>query len=56
MICKDSRGHAKKIIYYEKKKIVPLTTKEEIRYNEQKICYICKKEFNLVIMIKNNKK
>ena len=26
--------------------MVPLTTKEEICYNKQKICYICKKEFN----------
>ena len=26
--------------------MVPLTTKEEICYNKQKICYICKKEFD----------
>ena len=26
--------------------MVPLTTKEGICYNKQKICYICKKEFN----------
>ena len=26
--------------------MVPLTTKKEICYNKQKICYICKKEFN----------
>ena len=44
--CKDLREHAMKIINYEKKKIVPLKTKEEICYNKQKICYICKKEFN----------
>ena len=44
--CKDLREHAMKIINYEKKKIVPLTTKEEICYNKQKIYYICKKEFN----------
>ena len=44
--CKDLREHAMKIINYEKKRIVPLTTKEEICYNKQKICYICKKEFN----------
>ena len=44
--CKDLREHAMKIINYEKKKIVPLTTKEEICYNKQKICYICKKEFD----------
>ena len=26
--------------------MIPLTTKEEIYHNKQKICYICKKEFN----------
>ena len=45
-LCKDLKEHAMKIINYEKKKIVPLTTKEEICYNKHKICYICKKEFN----------
>ena len=35
-----------KIINYEKKRMVSLTTKEKIHYNKQKICYICKKEFN----------
>ena len=44
--CKDLREHAMKIINYEKKKMVPLTTEEKIHYNKQKICYICKKEFN----------
>ena len=44
--CKDLREHAMKIINYEKKKIIPLTTEEKIYYNKQKICYICKKEFN----------
>ena len=44
--CKDLREHAMKIINYEKKNIVPLTKKEEICYNKQKICYICKKEFD----------
>ena len=36
--CKDLREHATKMI--------PLTTKEEIYYNKQKICYICKKQFD----------
>ena len=45
-ICKDLREHSTKIINYEKKKIIPLTTKEEIYHNRQKICYICKKEFD----------
>ena len=44
--CKDLREHATKIINYEKKKMTPLTTKEIIHYNEQEICYICKKEFD----------
>ena len=42
--CIDLREHATKIINYEKKKMTPLTTKEKIHYNEQEICYICKKE------------
>ena len=43
---KDLRTHATKIINYEKKKIIPLTTEEKIYQNEQEICYICKKEFD----------
>ena len=43
---KDLRERASKIIDYEKKKIIPLTTEEKIYHNKQKICYICKKEFN----------
>ena len=44
--CKDLRKHATKIINYEKKMIIPLTTKEKIYHSKQKICYICKTEFN----------
>ena len=44
--CKDLREHATKIINYEKKKMMPLTKKEEENHNKQKVCYICKKEFN----------
>ena len=40
--CKDLRN-ATKIIKYEKKKMIPLTIKEEIDHNKQNICYICKK-------------
>ena len=43
---KDLRGHASKIISYEKKKMIPLTAEEKIYHNKQKICYICKNEFN----------
>ena len=34
--CKDLREHATKIINYEKKKMIPLTAKEEIYYNNDK--------------------
>ena len=44
--CKDLREHATKIINYEKKKMISLTTEEKIHYNEQEICYISKKEFD----------
>ena len=44
--CKDLREHATEIINYEKKKMIPLTTEEKIHYNEQEICYTCKKEFD----------
>ena len=40
---KDLREHASKIIDYEKKKMIRLTTEEKIYHNKQKICYICKK-------------
>ena len=43
---KNLREHATKIINYEKKKMIPLTTEEKIYHNEQEICYICKKEFD----------
>ena len=44
--CKDLREHTTKIINYEKKDMIPLTRKEEKHHSEQKVCYICKKEFN----------
>ena len=44
--CKDLRAHATKIINHEKKKMISLTINKEIYHNKQKICYICKKEFN----------
>ena len=45
-VCKDLKTHANKIINYKKKKMMSLITKEEIYHNKQKICYICKKEFD----------
>ena len=44
--CKDLREHVTKIINYEKKKMISLTTEEKVHYNKQKVCYICKKEFD----------
>ena len=34
-----------KIINHEKKEMLPLTTKENKSYHKQKVCYICKKEY-----------
>ena len=44
--CKDLREQATKIINYDKKKMIPLTKKEEKNHNKHEVCYICKKEFN----------
>ena len=44
--CKDLRKHSIKIINYEKKKMISLTTEEKVHHNKQKVCYICKKEFD----------
>ena len=40
---KDLKTHANKIIKYKKKKMMPLTAKEEIYHNKQKMCYIYKR-------------
>ena len=53
--CKDLREDSTKIINCEKKKMISLTTKEEIYHNRQKICYICKKEFDNNDKKKNKK-
>ena len=44
--CIDLREHATKTINYEKKQMIPLTKKEEKNHNKQKVCHICRKEFN----------
>ena len=44
--CKDLREHSTKIINYEKKRMISLTTEEKVHYDKQKVCYICKKEFD----------
>ena len=46
MFCKDSKEQAMKIINYDKKKIIPLTDKEKETHENQKVCYICKKNFS----------
>ena len=46
-LCKDFRDQAMKIINYEKKKeMIPLNDEETKSYEKQKVCHICKKEFN----------
>ena len=44
--CLDLREHVTKIINYEKKELIPLTKKEKKNHNKQKVCHICRKEFN----------
>ena len=50
--CLDLREHATKIINYEKK-MIPLTKKEEKKYNKQEVCLYVKKDLVLTITIKN---
>ena len=45
IFCEDLKGQAMKIIKYEKKETIPLTNEEKETYGNQKICYICEKEF-----------
>ena len=52
--CKDLKKHATRIINHEKKKIIPLTKEEKINYNDQKVCYICKKEFDTIDTTKSS--
>ena len=50
IFCKDLKTHANKIINYKKKKMMPLTTKEEYTTINKKYATYVKK--NLIIMIK----
>ena len=43
--CRDLRDHAMKVFNYEEKEMILLTDKETKSYENQKVCYICKKEF-----------
>ena len=42
----ESKKYSTKIINYEKKKNILLTPEEKKDYDDQKVCYICKKEFD----------
>ena len=46
IFCKDLKDQAKKIINYEKKKMIPLTDEEKESFENHKICHICEKEFS----------
>ena len=46
MFCKDLREEAMKIINYEKKERISLTNEEKESYKNQKVCFICEKEFS----------
>ena len=41
--CKDLREHARKIINYEKKEMIPLTDKENKSYESKKFAIYAKK-------------
>ena len=43
--CKSLREHAIKIIIFKKKKIELLTKEQQELYENAKICYFCKEEF-----------
>ena len=45
MFCKDLKDQAMKIINHEKKEMIPLTDEEKESYENQEVCYICKKDF-----------
>ena len=49
--CKDLRKHAMKIIYYEKKEMIPLTDAENKSYEEQKFATYVKKNLMLLLLM-----
>ena len=53
--CKNLKEHATRIINHGEKKIIPLTEEEKINYNDQKVCYICKKEFDTIDKVRDHK-
>ena len=53
--CKNLKEHATRIINHGEKKIIPLTEEEKINYNDQKVCYIFKKEFDTIDKVRDHK-
>ena len=47
VLCKKLKDHALKIINYEKTETIPLSEKENKSYQEQDVCQICRKKFNI---------
>ena len=45
IFCKDLKDQSMKIISHEKKEMIPLNDEEKESYENQEVCYICKKEF-----------
>ena len=43
MFCKDLKEQEMKIINYEKKEMIPLTSKEKESYENQKVYYMWKR-------------
>ena len=39
--CKNLREHAMKVINFEEKEMIQLTTEENESYQNQKVCHIC---------------
>ena len=45
MFSMELRNIFNKLINYEKKTMLPLTDNEKILHDNQKVCFLCKKEF-----------
>ena len=49
ILYKDLKEHEKRIIYCNKKEMIPLTDEEKESYEKQKFCHICKIGLLLII-------
>ena len=45
VFCKILKERIERIIYWEKKEMIPLTDEESRSYGNQNFCYVCKKRF-----------